>query len=233
MNEHYAQEAEKAVLGSILEDNSVLPQVLDRIAPDDLYFDVHKHILRAMIELQDAGKPVEPVLLADVLNRTGRLESFGGPHVFIADIMDTTPSAALAAQHCKLIKEKAVIRNIIVAAQRIIQKAEDAAAGDVGDLIAFAQKEIMATVPTGTPSGTDLRQLVKEVFDCIEERYKKGGALPGIVSGFKSIDALLGSFKTGCFYVVAGRPGTGKTAIALNIARFAAGNGESGVILFT
>lgn len=221
--EHYNADAEKAVLGAILEDPSALPKVLDALTIDDFYFEAHRATLRAFIELQDTGKPADPVLLVNILNRTGKVD---GAHLFVSELMDRTPSPELAGHYCGLIKDKATTRRIIETAQEIQQRAEGTTT-DIDGLLAYAQKEIMALTTTATATGGDMRALIKESFKTLEERYKSGGSLPGISTGFKHLDALTGGLKAGGLYIIAGRPGTGKTAIALNITRSAADAGKS------
>jgi replicative DNA helicase len=220
--EHYNADAERAVLGAILEDTSILPKVLDAVNVQDFYFEAHKATLRAFIELQEPGKPVPPVLLTDILSRTGKVD---GVHLFVSELMDSTPSTALVGDYCKHIKEKAVTRRIIETAQQIQQRAEETTT-DVDGLLAYAQKEIMSLTATATATGADMRTLIKDAFQTLEERYKNGGALPGISTGYKHLDTLTGGLKAGGLYIIAGRPGTGKTAIALNITRKGAAAGK-------
>jgi replicative DNA helicase len=219
--EHYNADAERAVLGAILEDTSILPKVLDAVNVQDFYFEAHKATLRAFIELQEPGKPVPPVLLTDILSRTGKVD---GVHLFVSELMDSTPSTALVGDYCKHIKEKAVTRRIIETAQQIQQRAEETTT-DVDGLLSFAQQSIMTlSATTSANTGRDMRTLARTAFATIEERKQNGGPT-GITSGFEGLDQLLAGLRPGLFYPVAGRPGTGKTAIALNIARAVAGGG--------
>ena len=98
-------------------------------------------------------------------------------------------------------------------------------------LIAYAQKELLSISASGSGAGgKELREIVKRSFAEMEERHRTGNALPGLSTGFSGLDTMTGGLKRGCLYVCAGRPGTGKTAIVVQIGRKVAGSGKPVVI---
>jgi len=225
-------EAERAVLGAVLLDKSALAVVLDELSSSDFDATAHRRILDSIIALQDRGQPPDVVLLADELRSRGDLEKVGGP-AYLAELMDSSPSAANVAYHARIVKEKAIARGVVEAARRIIEKAHNLNGDGTDALSAFAQREVLTATSAGAgPSGVEIRDLVKQAFRSIEERRERGDALPGLSTGFATLDASLGGLKKGLFYVFAGRPGMGKTALVLNISRIVAGAG-GGVAFFS
>jgi len=225
MAEHYNQEAEYSILGALLLDGALLPQMLDTLTLQDFYFTSSRLTIQAMIELQESGRPIDPVLLADSLERAGKLKQVGG-HVFIAQVMDMVPSSALLPHYCEIVKDHAVTRRVMEAAGRIIQEADTLPVGCSEELVTIAQREIMG-VNSGVSDNGDIRSLAKAAFEKIEERYNSGGGLPGISTGFRTLDLLTGGLKKGGLYIVAGRPGSGKTALSLCLTLTAAKSGSN------
>jgi replicative DNA helicase len=225
-----SQEAERAVVGAILIDKSALPVVLDTLKPSDFYTDAHGRILEAIIALQDRGQPPDLVLLANELRSHGALEKVGGTG-YLCELSDSTPSAANVMHYCRIVKEKAVTRAIVEAAQRMIEKAHTLNGDGTDALIAYAQKELLSVSLNGSGAGgLELREIVKRSFLEMEERHRAGNALPGLSTGFAGLDTMTGGLKRGLLYDFAGRPGTGKTAIAVQIGRKVAGSGNPVVI---
>lgn len=225
-------EAERAVIGAVLIDRNrnALAVVLDTLTPSDFDATAHKWIMEAIIALQDRGQPPDLVLLANELRGRDALEKVGGT-AYLCQLFDETPSAANVTYYCRIVKEKAVTRSVVEAAGRIIEKACTLNGDGTDALIAFAQKEILSASGNGTiPGGVDIRDIMKRSFADLEERHRTGNALAGLSTGFLDLDTLTGGLKRGHLYNFAGRPGTGKTAIGVNIARTAAGNGEPVVI---
>lgn len=132
------------------------------------------------------------------------------------------------AYYARIIKETAIARALVSAAQRIIEKAHSSNGNETDALIAFAQSEILAisSYEANKQRALDIRDVVKHVFHDIEERFQQGGTLPGHSTGFASLDSMIGGLKQNLFYILGGRPGDGKTAIALNIARTVSVSGE-------
>jgi replicative DNA helicase len=217
-------EAERAVVGAILIDRNALAVVLDTLAPSDFYADAHGRILEACIALQDRGQPPDLVLLANELRGRGALEKVGGAS-YLCRLSDETASAVNVLHYCRIVKEKALVRSVIEAAQRIIDKAHNLNGDGADTLNAFAQKEILSVSASASGSGgADLREILKRSHADMEERYHTGNALPGLSTGISGLDTLTGGLRDGRLYILAGRPGSGKTAFTLNVSRKVVGN---------
>ncbi len=223
-------EAERAVIGAILLDHTALPVVLDIVSPADFDSMANRRTLEAIISLQDRGQPPDLILLANELKDRGHLDGVGGL-VYLSDLRDNTPSAANVAHYARIVREKSITRGIEGAGRRIIHKANNLNGDGADALASFAQAEILKATSAGAgSSGMEIRDLMKQVFREIEAQRERGDTIPGLPTGFTTLDALTGGLKSGLLYIVAGRPGSGKTALALNIARTAAGAG--GRVLF-
>jgi replicative DNA helicase len=219
-------EAERAVIGAVLLDKSALPFVNDIVTPGDFYALANKTVMEAIIFLQDHGQPPDVVLVANELKARGVLEKIGG-HVYLSELLDSSLSAANVAHYARIVKEKAVARAVVEAARQIIQRANNQNGNGADSLIAFAQKEILSVSVNGAGTGgMEIREVIKRTFAALEARHERGNTLPGASTGFPGLDALTGGLKPGCLYIIAGRPGTGKTAMALNISWTIARSGE-------
>lgn len=223
-------EAEKAVIGAILQDKDTLAAATDLITPGDFDAPAHRRILEAILALQDRGQPPDLVLLSDELRNRGDLEKVGGP-AYLGELLDSSPMAANVAFYARIVREKAVTRGIVQAAHRIISRAHELNGNGTDELIAYAQQEILAVSKAGAdPSEEDIRDTVRQVFKDMEERSQKGNTLIGLSTGLKSLDTVTGGLKPGLLYIVAGRPGTGKTSLILNITRTI--NSHGGQVIF-
>jgi len=225
-------EAEKAVLGAILQDKDALHAVMDILKPDDFDATAHRRILEAILALQGRGQPPDLVLLSEELRNRGDLDKVGGP-AYLGELADSSPAAANVAFYARIVRDKAIARGIVEASRRIIEKAHSMNGDGIDSLTAYAQGEILRAAATGTgPAGAEIRDLVHRTFRGIEERSQKGEALPGLSTGLTGFDALTGGLKPALLYIKAGRPGVGKTAVVVNIARSAAG-ADGRVVFFS
>lgn len=211
-------EAERAVVGACLMDKAALPVVKDILSLTDFDATAHQTIMSAIISLADRGQPPDTVLLGDELRKSGVLAKVGGL-AYLCELIDTTPSAANVGHYARVVRDKSIARGLVEAAGRIIEKVHNPNGDGTEALQTYAQKEILGATSAGSGSGAvEIRELIMETFHGIEERRKRGDALPGLSTGLRQFDALTGGLKAGGLYVIAGRPGTGKTALGLNIA---------------
>ena len=165
-------------------------------------------------------------MIKDELKSRGNLDKVGGAS-YLCQLVDETASAVNVSHYCKIVKEKAIARSVVEAMKRITEKAHNLNGEGTDSLIAFAQKELLSVSNNGSgPSGVDFRDIMKRSFADLEERYHSGSPLAGLPTGFSGLDTLTVGLKPSHLYIFAGRPGSGKTAIALNIARTNAGNGR-------
>lgn len=214
-------EAEESLLSAILIDNSVLIDILDILSPDDFYRSAHQIIFTAISELFSKNEPVDLVTLSNLLRKKKRLDEIGGA-TYLAKLVDTVPMAVNAQHYAHIIHEKAYLRRLIEKANEITKRCfEDSE--DVGDVIDFAEQAIFEISGDKIrPSYHPISQIIGDSIDAIEKRQSNKSLITGVPTGFKSLDALTSGLQKSDLIIIAARPGMGKTAFALNIARNAA-----------
>ncbi len=211
-------EAEMSILGGVLLDNEAINRALESIRPEDFYRESHRKIFKAMIELSTKGEPCDLITLSTVLKKMGVLEETGGG-AYLATLVDYVPTAANIAYYCKIVKEKAIARNLITAATDIVTQSFDEQSS-VDELLDRAQKVIFEISENKLrPAFFPVRDILKETIRSIERLYEKKEHVTGVPSGFIDLDGMTAGFQRGDLVIVAGRPSMGKTAFALNLAQ--------------
>ncbi|RQW85839.1 MAG: replicative DNA helicase [Geobacter sp.] len=214
-------EAEMSILGGILLDNEAINRVLDILVPEDFYRESHRKIMRAMIELNEHREPCDLITLTTILKKRGEIEEVGGAP-YLTTLVDYVPTAANIAYYSKIVKEKAISRNLITAATEIVTDGFDDQA-DIDELLDKAQKAIFQISENriNTPYFA-LNLILKDAIKYIGELYEKKESVTGVPTGFIDLDQKTAGFQRGDLIIIAGRPSMGKTAFALNIAQYAA-----------
>jgi len=214
-------EAEKSVLGSILIDNQALHGAMEVLSQKDFYSEAHKKIFAAIVELSDRNEPVDLITLTDLLKKKKQLDTVGGM-AYLASLVDNVPSAANVSYYAKIVKEKAILRELIGTATNIIRDSFDPTS-DVDQILDQAEHAIFEISENKIrPSFFPIREIIKDSFKTIERLYEKKSTITGIPTGFERIDDLTAGLQKSDLIIIAGRPSMGKTAFALNIARHAA-----------
>ncbi|MEO0025454.1 MAG: replicative DNA helicase [candidate division WOR-3 bacterium] len=212
-----ALEAEAAVLGAILIDQEALPRVMQFLKPDHFYSLAHRRVYEAMLNLFEAKKPYDIITVTDELRRMRELDSIGG-QPFLSALQDTVLTSANCEEHARLVLEKALQRQLIQTATEIVQDAynEEFSAEE---LLEKAESKIFQLRQAGERRGfTLVRERLLQEMDRIEQARTRKQHITGVETGFLELDDLTSGFQPGDFIIIAGRPGMGKTAFALNIA---------------
>lgn len=214
----HSPEAERTVLGGILANNQNLNVVLSLISPDDVYKDAHVKILERMIALIDRDLPVDLVSLGEECQRAGILEEVGGAS-YLASLMDGVPRSLNVEYYARIIKEKALLRRLILSSARTISESYDQRE-EADVLLNEAQAAIIEIAEQRIKPGfLPLKALTGPTLGIIEELARRRDAVTGVPTGFRSLDNLTSGFHNSEFIVVAARPSMGKTALCLNIAQ--------------
>lgn len=218
-------EAEMSILGGVLLENDAINRVLDILLPEDFYRESHRKIMRAMIELNEHREPCDLITLTTTLKKRGELEEVGGG-AYLATLVDYVPTAANIAYYSRIVKEKAIARNLINAATEIVTDGYDEQA-DIEELLDKAQKTIfdLSENKIKTPYH-QLNAILKDSIKYIEELFEKKDHVTGVPTGFLDLDQKTAGFQRGDLIIIAGRPSMGKTAFALNIAQYASVHAE-------
>ncbi len=214
-------EAEMSILGGVLLDNEAINRALEVIRPEEFYRESHRKIFRAMIDLSNNGEPCDLITLTTILKKKGELEDAGGG-AYLATLVDFVPTAANIAFYCRIVKEKAVARNLITAATEIVTKSFDEQS-NVDELLDHAQKTIFEISENKLkPAFFPVKDILKDTIRNIEKLYEKKDHVTGVPTGFLDMDSMTAGFQRGDLIIVAGRPSMGKTAFALNLGQHAA-----------
>ena len=225
-------EAEESVLGGILLDNTAIDRAIELLRPDDFYREVHRKLFAAMIDLHERGLPVDAVTLLDVLRQRGDLEQIGGA-AFIGELTDRVPTASNVAYYARMVKEKAILRGLITAATEIATLGYEAKQ-DVEQLLDAAERRIFGIAEQKIkPAFYKISELTVESLKTVERLFERKEMITGVPTGFHDLDKLTAGLQPSDLIIVAGRPGMGKTALALNMATYAALQAGLGVAIFS
>ncbi len=226
------KEAEISVLGAILIDSDVLLDVAEVLDATDFYEEAHKEIYQAIKELHLDSKPVDMVTVSECLAKRKSLEAVGG-RAYIAALTDAVPTSANAKEYAQIVHQKAVLRSLISTAGEIAESCyQEKVEPDI--ILDNAEANILAIAQEKqTNSAATISTVLESNLQEILEAKKNGGIIPGLTSGFKTLDAKTTGFAPAEFIIVAARPSMGKTAFALNIAQNAAIKAGARVVIFS
>lgn len=225
-------EAEESLISAVLLDNNTLLDILEVLSADDFYKSAHQKIFSAVTELFSEGEPVDLVTLAEHLKKHNQLESVGGA-VYLAKIVDTAPVPANAKHYAKIIHDKATLRRMITTANDIVHRCYEQT-GDIDEVIDHAESSLLAIAEQKIKQAFfPISKIIEANIDALEERQGNKSLMSGVPSGFKKLDEMTAGFQKSDLIILAARPGMGKTALALNLARYAAVEGEIPVAVFS
>ena len=214
-------EAERSVLGAILVHNDAFNTAAQVIDGRDFYRDAHRRIFDRMVTLSERGDAIDFITLKEELSRGGELDAVGGP-AYVASLVDGVPRATNVEYYAKIVKEKATLRNLIYAANKIVANAYEAE--QESDLILDeAESLIFAVADDRLKAGfVPMRTLVNESFPKIEQLFEHKRLVTGVPTGFIDLDEMTRGFQGGDLVIIAARPSMGKTSLVLNIAQHVA-----------
>lgn len=214
----HSKEAEVSVLGSVLIDKDAIVDIADILFPECFYETGHSEIFEAALELFEERVPIDLVTMAERLKKKKVLKKIGG-RSYLTELANSVPTSAHALSYAKIVKDLYTKRQLISAANQIGQAAFDEGE-EVSEILNLAESKIFQLSQGHLKNKpTSLREALAESFDRLDELQKKSDGLRGVSSGFKDLDNYLAGFQESNLIILAARPGVGKTALALNIAR--------------
>ena len=216
-----APEAEQAVIAAMLMDTDAILRAGEHVDDTMFYDERHRRIFRAMIAISQRNEVVDPVTLANELNRRGELDASGGKE-YIGELIDAVPTAANVEYHAKIVKEKALLRRLIETSTAIITEAFQGRSTSEELLDDAEQKIFQVSQQRGLQGFTRVKELMWPTMERIEALQRGGKTITGVASGFTDLDELTSGFQPSDLVIVAARPSMGKTALVLNIAQYAA-----------
>ena len=226
-------DAERSVIGAMLQDNGAASLAFENLVPEDFYSPEHKEIFSGMQALHIAGSPIDLMTVGNELTRRGTLESIGGS-AYLLQALRFVPTTANTRTYIEIVLEKATLRKLIDASQRISEQCY-AQTDSLGDVLKSAEKRIFDIVMrrTGAQSLMPLQKVLMSTFDTIEELSRLKGKLSGVPTGLYDLDRMLTGLHGGELILVGARPAMGKTSMALGVAQFAGVKAHKSVAIFS
>lgn len=231
----HSVEAEQAVLGGLLLDNSTWDAIADRLHAEDFYRRDHQQIFAAIAELSRRNEPSDAVTLAEFLAAKGDGEETGGL-AYLAGLARDTPTAANIRAYADIVRERSLLRQLIRVSGEIAASAYESEGRTAKELVDGAEQLVFAIAEQGrrTTSGfVPLREVLGATIDRLDMLHQSQGQLTGVSTGYADLDRMTAGLQPGDLIIVAGRPSMGKTTLALNIAENAAIAASTAVAVFS
>ena len=231
----HSVEAEQAVLGGLLLDNSTWEASADRLHAEDFYRRDHQQIFAAIAELSRRNEPSDAVTLAEFLAAKGDGEETGGL-AYLAGLARDTPTAANIRAYADIVRERSLLRQLIRVSGEIAASAYESEGRTAKELVDGAEQLVFAIAEQGrrTTSGfVPLREVLGATIDRLDMLHQSQGQLTGVSTGYSDLDRMTAGLQPGDLIIVAGRPSMGKTTLALNIAENAAIAASTAVAVFS
>lgn len=227
-------DAERGVLGSVLlSPREVCGLCVEKnITPDHFHIPAHGTVFEVILELWNANKPIDLIILTQVLGDRNLLDKVGGPG-YVTELFNFVPTAANAAYYIEIIQEKYTLRRIILTCNKYAMRSYDEQE-EVHSLLDAVEQEVFEIaadrfrdlVPT-------MKEQVMEALESIEKLYEQRGAISGLATGFAELDRMTDGMHPAEMFVIAARPSMGKTALAMNIAEHVAVDLKHPVAVFS
>lgn len=213
-----AIDIEEAVLGALLLEPEVVPDVLDQLQSDCFYKDIHKKIYEAITVLSGRNDPVDIFTVSDELSKRGELEEVGGL-AYLSQLSTKIGAAAHVEYHTKVLLQKFLQRELIAISYRV-QKAAFDDSLPVDDLIDTAEEEVFTLAQRNVRNETKpILSVINRAVEQIEVNQKREDGLSGVPSGYTGIDRVTFGWQAADLIILAARPSVGKTAFVLTMAR--------------
>ncbi|QDH69974.1 replicative DNA helicase [Marilutibacter alkalisoli] len=228
-------EAEQAVLGGLMLAPEAWDRVADHITETDFYRRDHQLIFRAISELARKAKPYDAVTLGEWFESMGLGEQVAGG-AYLIELASTTPSAANIRAYAEIVRDKAILRQLIDVGTGIVNDGYQPEGRDSSEILDEAERQVLAIAQAsseGKNDFTSVHQALTAAFDELQTRYANGGAITGLPTGYTEFDELTAGLQKTDLIILAARPAMGKTTLALNMAEYAAFRSKQPVAIFS
>ncbi len=227
-----ALDLEEAVLGAMMLEKDAVNDVIDILSPESFYKEAHKKIYKAIQDLFGASEPIDILTVTNNLKRKGELELVGGPY-FVSNLTNRVVSSAHVEFHARIIAQKHIQREIIRLCSESLKIAYDDTT-DVFELLNKVEGDLFSIAEGNIKKNYDkLDDVLKQAILQIEEAAKNKDGVSGVPTGFKDLDRITSGWQKSDMIVLAARPGMGKTAFVLSMARNTAVDYNMGVAVFS
>ena len=228
----HSVEAEQSVLGSILLDKEAMISVSETLVPEDFYKEAHKVIYESMLKLYNSQSEIDLITLTDELRDQGYLDDIGGI-AYITSLSTVVPTTSNIKYYVNIVKEKSISRQLISAANDIINLGYDGSA-KVEYVLENAEKKIFdISQERATNDFQPINQVISEALSMLEKLYEEKNDVTGLTTGFRDLNKKINGLQRSDLLLIAARPAMGKTAFALNLVQNAALMGDASVAVFS
>ncbi|WKW12254.1 replicative DNA helicase [Pseudogemmatithrix spongiicola] len=228
----WSEDAERAVLAAMLLSGDAIVTALELVTEDMFYREGHRRLFRSMQAIHNGGAVVDPLTLSNELEQRGDLQAAGGKE-YIGGLLDEIPTAANVEHHCRIVRDKALRRRLIETATSLVREGHESPA-EIAELLDLAEHKILElNDQRGSEGFIRIKSLLWSAMERIEVLRTAGGSITGVPSGFVDLDKMTLGFQPSDLVIVAARPSMGKTAFVLNVAQYAAIEGNVPTAIFS
>ncbi len=231
----YSLEAEQAVIGGLILDNSTWDQVADQLNENDFHLFDHRLIFRAIEELVEKRQPFDVLTLSDLLRDKAEI-SDTNVLAYLGTLANDTPSAANIKAYAGIVRQKSILRQLVEAGNDIASSGISSEGKDIDQLLDQAEQKIFQITDKSVQSGSgfmNIKSLLKTTVEQIDELFERGEHITGTPTGYDEFDENTAGLQDGELIIVAGRPSMGKTSFAMNIVEYAALRSNACVAIFS
>jgi replicative DNA helicase len=216
-NVPHSPDAERSILGAILIENTTINRAQEILKDADFYREPHRKIFKVMSDLSEKATAIDPVTVKEELARTGELEAVGGP-AYIASLVDGVPRSSNVEHYVRIVKEKAILRDLIDAGDRIVSTAYEESQ-DVEEILDRSEQLIFRIAQDQMRAGfVPMKTIADQSLKTVERLAKHRDLVTGLPTGFPSLNEYTSGLQPSDLVIIAARPAMGKTSLALNIA---------------
>ena len=224
--------AEQSVLGAVFIAPDTIISLADELVPDDFYKPANKIVFKTMLSLLEKGEPIDATTMVSALTNQGDISKIGGMN-YVVELVNSTPTSKNVEHYAKLVKEKATLRKVISGLSESLSSAYQ---GDVSisDIIAKTEKSMLDISNQNTGTGfRNVADILDTHMQIVETRSQTDGFVTGMSTGFVGLDKITTGLHEGNLIILAARPAMGKTALALNVAKYVATIERKPAVIFS
>lgn len=224
--------AEQSVLGAVFIAPDTIISLADELVPDDFYKPANKIVFKTMLSLLEKGEPIDATTMVSALTNQGDISKIGGMN-YVVELVNSTPTSKNVEHYAKLVKEKATLRKVITDLSESLSSAYQ---GDVSisDIISKTEKSMLDISNQNTGTGfRNVADILDTHMQIVETRSQTDGFVTGLSTGFVGLDKITTGLHEGNLIILAARPAMGKTALALNVAKYVATKERKPAVIFS
>ncbi len=228
----HSDAAEQAVLGAMLIDSRCIPQVIEKLRPEDFYVKQHLEVYEAIYSMFSLSKKIDPVTVQEQMRKDGTYVE-GTTRAFLLQLMEVTPTAANVMEYVEIVRDKSLLRRVAETAEEITGLVNEGT-GTGSDVLEAAEQKIYAIRNGRAAQGLiPISSVTADVYARIGELSESDSEVPGLSTGLTDLDRMISGLGNSDLVLLAGRPGMGKTSLGLNILLEAGKHSGKSVVFFS